>query len=149
MDRLRLHAEDAEDLEIVAAHLQDAVALVKDLVYLPKSRRFAAVFNRYRWESGGDRESGERIRCGVHIDGVLAAKSSNILHERSDGVLSLLTMRFLPDDEPPGGIVEMVFSGGGTVRLTIDAIDVHLGDIGEAWSASARPQHTVESGQRK
>ena len=47
---LTIAAEDADDLEIISAQLQDAVARVKDLVYLPKSRRFAAVFNRFKWE---------------------------------------------------------------------------------------------------
>jgi hypothetical protein len=31
-----LAAEDADDLEIISARLQDAVARVKDLVWLPK-----------------------------------------------------------------------------------------------------------------
>jgi len=46
---MTLAAEDAADLEVISARLQDAVAKVKDLVYLPKRRRFAALFNRFQW----------------------------------------------------------------------------------------------------
>ena len=35
---LTLAAEDAADLEIISARLQDAVAQMKDLVFLPKKR---------------------------------------------------------------------------------------------------------------
>jgi len=45
---LTLAAEDAADLEVISARLQDAVAQMKDLVYLPKRRRFAALFNRFQ-----------------------------------------------------------------------------------------------------
>ena len=38
-----LAAEDAADLEILSARLQDAVARVGDLVWLHKARRFAAL----------------------------------------------------------------------------------------------------------
>ena len=41
---LKLAAEDAEDLDVISARLQDAVAQVQDLVYLPKKKRFAALF---------------------------------------------------------------------------------------------------------
>ncbi len=48
----RLKAADAEDLEILSARLQDAAGRLKDFVWLPKQRRFAALVNRFRWEDG-------------------------------------------------------------------------------------------------
>ena len=77
--KLVLAAADSEDLQAISARLQDAVARVKDLVYLPKSRRFAGLFNRFRWESAGQRRAATRVRAGLHIDGVLSAKSHRLV----------------------------------------------------------------------
>ena len=44
---LKLAAADTEDLEMLSARLQDAAGKLKDFVWLPKQRRFAAVLNRY------------------------------------------------------------------------------------------------------
>jgi hypothetical protein len=134
-----LAAEDAEDLEIISARLQDAVARVKDLVWLPKSRRFAGVFNRFKWEEGkGDL----RVRSRLHFDDVLAVRSNNIRLDIADGVVSLLAIRFEPKGgEDPGGTVELVFSGGGAIRLAVECIDAGLADVGGEWAARGRPDH--------
>ena len=143
--KLVLAAADAEDLETISARLQDAVAQVKDLVYLPKSRRFAALFNRYKWESPGGR-SGTRVRAGLHIDGVLSAKASKLRPENPDAVASLLAIRFQPKgDEDPGGIIELFFSGGGILRLEVECIDAELADLSGEWAALGRPVHELES----
>ena len=58
----RVRAEDGEDLTIAAAHLQDAVATVGDVAFLPDERRFAMVFSRFRWETGYHRPGAHRRR---------------------------------------------------------------------------------------
>ena len=50
---LRLLAQDAEDLAVISAAMQDAVGKVGDINFEPKGRRLTVAFNRYRWESGG------------------------------------------------------------------------------------------------
>ena len=83
---LTLAAEDAADLEIISARLQDAVAQMKDLVYLPKKRRFAALFNRFVWES--DEKRGDlRVRSGLHFEGVLSVKSHKLKRGAPDAVV--------------------------------------------------------------
>ena len=144
---LTLAAQDAEDLEILSARLQDAVAQVKDLVWLPQSRRFAALFNRYEWENAsGRRNTGSRIRAGLSFDGVFSAKSQNIRDDNPEAVLSLLAIRFVPrNSEDPGGVIELIFSGGGTIRLDVECIEATLSDAGESWAARGRPEHPLES----
>jgi len=135
-----LGAEDEEDLQIMSARLQDAVARVGDLVWLPKQRRFAALFNRFKWESG----QGLRVRSGLHFDGVLAVKAHNIKRGDPDAVVSLLAIGFTPKGgEDPGGTVELTFSGGGAIRLDVECIDAGLKDVGGEWAARARPLHEV------
>ena len=71
MTREILAAEDAEDLQIVSAKLQDAVAKVADLVWLPKARRFAALFNRFKWEAADKRHADNlRVRSGLSASAI-------------------------------------------------------------------------------
>lgn len=143
--RLVLAAEDAEDLEAISARLQDAVTRVKDLVYLPKSRRFAALFNRFMWESA-NRQSGTRVRAGLHIDGVLSAKCCRLSCDKPDAVASLLAIRFEPKgQDDPGGFVEFMFAGGGVLRLEVECISAELCDLSGEWAARGRPVHEVDT----
>ena len=64
---LRLLAQDADDLAVISAAVQDAVCKVGDIAFEPKARRLTIAFNRYRWEAGG----GERVRSGLQLGGVL------------------------------------------------------------------------------
>ena len=135
-----LAASDIEDLEVISARLQDAVAKVGDLKYLPKSRRFVGLFNRFKWESG---ERGNlRIRTGLHFDGVLAVKAKNIKMGAPEAVVSLLAIKFTPKgDEDPGGQVELVFAGGGSILLDVECLDAGLADVSGEWAARGRPSH--------
>ena len=137
-ERLLLAAEDAEDLEIISARLQDAVARLKDFVFLPKKRRFAALLNRFKWEAGEN----VRARARLHFDGVLSVKSKNLKRGTSNAVVSLLAVRFTPKGgEDPAGLVELLFSGGGAIQLAVECLDAGLADVGGEWSARSRPQH--------
>lgn len=144
---LTLAAEDAEDLEIISARLQDAVAQVKDLVWLPRARRFAALFNRFKWEDAEhNRRAALRVRSGLRFEGVLSVKSSRISHRDRDAVLSLLAIRYVRNSaEDPAGRVELVFSGGGAIALDVEYLDAELTDVSGAWAARGRPAHQAES----
>jgi hypothetical protein len=145
MKRETLAAEDAEDLQIISAKLQDAVGRVGDLVWLPKARRFAALFNRFKWETG-QRGDNLRVRSGLHFNNVLSVKSHKILRGAPDAVLSLLALRFVQKGaEDPGGTVELIFSGGGTIQLEVEALDAGLADVSGEWAALGRPDHEADS----
>lgn len=136
-----LAAEDAEDLEIVSARLQDAVAHLKDLAWLPKSRRFAALFNRFKWEDKR-RRADLRVKALLHFDDVLSVKSKGLKRGAPDAVISLLAIRFTPKGgDDPAGAVELVFAGGGTIRLEVECLSAGLTDVGGEWAARGRPDH--------
>ena len=139
---LKLAAADAEDLEILSARLQDAAAKMKDLVWLPKQRRFAALFNRFRWEDSAGQST--RVRAGLHFDSVLSVQSQNLKRGAPDAVVSLLTMTFAPKGgEDPGGVIELVFAGGGTIRLAVECIDAELSDLTGPWGAYTHGAYVV------
>jgi hypothetical protein len=145
MKRETLAAEDAEDLQIVSAKLQDAVGRVGDLVWLPKAHRFAALFNRFKWENG-QRGDNLRVRSGLHFNNVLSVKSHKILRGDPDAVLSLLAIRFVQKGaDDPGGTVELIFSGGGTIQIEVEALDAGLSDVSGEWAALGRPKHETDS----
>lgn len=140
MKQLVLAARDAEDLEIISARLQDAVARVGDFVYLKKQHRFAVMFNRFLWET----DENMRIRTGLHFEGVLAVRCQNICQGSKDAVVELLTIRYTPSGaEDPAGTVEFVFAGGGAIQLDVECLEAAMADEGISWEALDRPKHEV------
>jgi len=142
MNALKLIALDGEDLQIVSAHVQDAVMKVSDLKYTPREKRFVAAMNRYAWEERGGlfRKKRERRNSVLHFDRVLSARISGIDTKKPDDVLSLLAVTFQPG-EAPAGAIELVFSGGAAIRLEVECIEARLSDLGGAWQASSTPVH--------
>ena len=81
---LKLLALNDDDLKVLSAHLQDSVVLVKDIIFLKKSRTFLMMVNRFMWEDielGIFREN-KRIRCAVKFENVLEVKSRNISQKK-------------------------------------------------------------------
>lgn len=142
-DLLKLAAEDEDDLKALSALVQDAVLQVGDLAFLPKARRFAAVLNRFRWEAGRPSGRGERVRAGLRVENVVSAKASRIRQEAKDVVLNLLAITFTPWAEG-GGALTFAFSGGAQIELHVEALEVHLDDLGGPWRAKGRPEHALD-----
>jgi len=144
MTDLKLIALDAEDLQIISAHVQDAIVRVVDMGYARADRRFALLMNRFDWTSvDGRRSKGLRKRAALHFDAVSHVATAGFDPNAADGVLELLAITFVPTDAP-SGIVELSFAGGGTVRLTVDYIEARLTDLGAAWAAAGQPRHVLD-----
>lgn len=144
MSDLKLMAMDTQDLEIVSAHLQDAVVRVPDIGFAPGDRRFAALVNRFAWEeSAKGKTKPVRKRTALRFEHVRHARISGINQNARDGVLELLSIRFEPANEPEGEI-RLEFAGGGTVSLDVECIEVRLHDLGAAWAASGVPAHKLD-----
>lgn len=143
MPDLKLLALDVEDLEVVSAHLQDAVVRVEDMAYAREDRRFALLMNRFAWEEDGKKGTpGQRKRAALHFDFVTDAKVAGIDQHARDGVLELLSIAFEETDSP-AGVVTLSFAGGGTVKLNVECLEARMRDLGAAWSAKGRPAHEV------
>ncbi|MEE2527218.1 DUF2948 family protein [Hyphobacterium sp. HN65] len=136
---LRLAAEDAGDLEVLSAALQDAVAQLGDFSFDRRRRRFTAVFNRFRWEDRGFGEAW-RTRSAFDVSGVLGVKSKRLKRGAPSAIVSLLSISFEPG-EAPGGVLVLAFSGGGEMKLELECIDALLADISEPWPVKSRPAH--------
>lgn len=133
---LRLLAEDADDLAIISAALQDAVAKVGDIAYEPKARRLTVAFNRFRWEAGVR----QRVRSALQLGGVLDLKARKVRRDRPDAVVELLALTFEPG-EAPGGTVMLSFAGGGDLRVEVECVDAVLADVSNPWPTPRKPAH--------
>jgi len=139
-DAIRLRAEDADDLVVIAAMLQDAITRPADMAFERKKRRFALVFNRFAWERvAGEAGAPARVRTGVHFGGVLDVKMRGIDRRRRDP-LALLTIR---QAEGPDGaaMLNLEFAGGASIRLSVECIEAEMADLSTPWPAKSRPNH--------
>ena len=137
---LRLLANDAEDLEVVSAALQDAVTKIGDVRWSTKARTLTIAFNRFRWEADAPR-GGERIRAGLQLGGVMQVKARKLRRDVKDAVLELLAVSFEPG-EAPGGVVTFTFAGDADLAVTVECIDAALADVSQPWPTPHAPDHT-------
>ncbi|MBL0967982.1 MAG: DUF2948 family protein [Brevundimonas sp.] len=134
VEPLRLLAEDADDLSIMSAALQDAILRPVDIVWEPGARRVTLTLSRFCWECGGT-----RVMAAMQFGDVSAVKSRH-LPRGPENALELLAMHF-EDGEAPGGRVIMMFAGGGDLRIDVECLDAVLTDLSERWPARIAPTH--------
>jgi len=142
---LKLIAFDTEDLDVVSAHLQDAVISVGEMAYLRRERRFAAIANRFDWTdalaaSRARRRPFTRRRTGLRFEHVLGAQLTGIDPADKRQVLNILAIRFEPAGAP-GGYVTIACAGGAAIRLHVECLEAELKDLGAAWATKSKPQH--------
>ena len=137
VEPLRLLAEDADDLQIISAALQDAILRPVDIVWEKQARTLTIAFSRFCWECGG-----ARVMCAMQFGDVLTVKSRR-LPRSPDASLELLALDFLPT-EAPGGRVILMFAGGGDLRIDVECLDAVVTDISERWPARTEPTHLDE-----
>jgi hypothetical protein len=135
---LRLLAQDPDDLTVISAALQDAVARMGDIAFEAKGRRLTIAFNRYRWETGG----GERVRTALQLGGVLTVQARRLRRNPRDAVVELLALSFEPG-EVPGGVVTLSFAGGGDLRAEVECVDAVLADLTAPWPTPRTPAHEL------
>ena len=137
---LKLYGRSAEDMHIISAYLQDAVAQLGDMAHLADEKRFIVLFNRFCWEREG---APMRVRSALQLANVVAIRQKKLNLGRRDGVVALLAIDFKPLMLPEGEI-GLQFAGGGEIRLAVEACDAILEDITDPWFASSRPLHNLE-----
>lgn len=147
-DLLKLVALDSEDLQVISAHVQDAILRADGISYLPREKRLVLELRRFAWEAKGAKRwwfpRKERRLSALHFETVTQLRSIGIDRSKNDDVLSLLTVQFISHDEPgsPSGELHITFSGGGTLVAQVECVEAQLSDLGGAWAVSSRPRHS-------
>ena len=143
---LRLLAQEASDVPVLSALVQDAVLTAGDMSYDRRRRRFAALVNRFRWEDRDEaaREGRpfERVRSLLAVEDVLAAKVMGIDPGQKDEILSILSLAWEPGEDGTGRLV-LILAGDGAVALEVEALDARLEDVTRPYIAPSRhvPDH--------
>jgi len=147
MDPLKLVALDRDDIEVVSAHLQDAILKVADIRWRPAENRVVVCVSRFDWEAAqGTDHDYRRRRAALRFDRVSACKCRDLSAVQKEQVLNLLAVSYEPKGaDDPAGVVTLHFSGGGMLRLEVECLEVELADLGPAWGTDCCPEHVLDA----
>lgn len=140
---LKLRAEDAADIEVLAAVLQDAIAPVCDMSFRPAEKSFVMVVHRFCWDCVQAEPSSEangcyqRICCALDVQGVESVQFVGF--DPGDPALMLDLLTIMLQD----GYLHMVFAGGAGLRLKLDGWKARIEDFGESWPTTHLPCHAT------
>ncbi|HVC53778.1 MAG TPA: DUF2948 family protein [Stellaceae bacterium] len=141
---IKLRAEDAADLAVISACLQDALVSVRDLAFDRDERRFVLIANRFRWERNSTqaaKTSGhQRTLCGIAFAEVDGVAYRGFRRSEEDRILSLLAVQL----HEQGRVIELDFSAGVSIRLAVARISCHARDLGEPWPTAWQPDHAAD-----
>ena len=141
---LKLIARTEDDLRVISAHLQDAIANVLDIANLEKNKIFLMQLNRFMWEDveKGVFRKNKRIRTVLKFENVVKVHSKNINQLKKDQFLDFLTIETIqmPDNNYE---MKLVFAGDSMIRIISEVIEVTLDDQGQAWDTKNIPKHKV------
>ena len=150
---LRLLARDADDVAVVSALLQDAIIPGADMEFKRKTNQFFIVANRFCWEiqpldgvtSSDGKPVHQRRLCGICIRHVTAAQHHNWPDMRQDALFNLLALRYvdMAKHTSEGVGLQFEFSGGLSLRLLTNDIDITLADLDAGHLTSLQPAHDV------
>ena len=139
---LKLIARTEEDLKVVSAHLQDAIANTANVANLKKNKIFLMQLNRFMWEDveKGVFRKNKRIRTVIKFENVIKVISKNINQSKKDKFLDFLTIETIkmPDNNYE---MKIVFAGDSAIKVISEVIEVTLDDQGEAWNTKNIPKH--------
>jgi hypothetical protein len=128
--RLHILAEEAAELPLLSALVQDAVLRLADIRYDGRARRLGLMLSRFCRECPAPR----RVKSVLTIGCVTTVKRRNWPQD-GDGALTLLALA--ADD----GAILIDFAGGASLRVEAECIDLLLDDVGEPWPAKLVPRH--------
>ena len=134
--RLKLRAEDAGDLAVISACLEDAVFAVGEMAFEPTDSRFAAiVVRRCREDAGGP---AGQARAAIHFDAVSAVKLRGI--DRSEPAQLLKLAGMVAEPGRSATVVRLLFQDGAEVRIETDRLACLFQDLEEPRLVSGQGQ---------
>jgi hypothetical protein len=146
MEELKLVAVDKDDIEVVSAHVQDALVRIGDIFWQPREHRFVMAVNRFDWMNATDAAKDghapdhRRCRTALRFERVTGCKCRGLDQTNKEARLNLLAVEFA-EREAPAGTVTLTFSGGGAIRLDVECLEAELADLGEVFPAVVCPDH--------
>lgn len=147
-NKIKLMARDAQDLSVISALMQDAIGKTSEIAWLPGKRVFALMLNRFRWEDAktaqAEGRSYERVRAGLHVQDVSAAKFRGFDIGKGQEVFEILSITFTPDSDGAGSVA-IDCAGGAGFTLTVETLDVRMADMDAVWRTQHLPNHEEQA----
>ena len=146
-ERLRLKAEDSDDLSVIAACLQDALVPLSEMAFLADEGRFVAAFTRFRRECLADPalcDGLTQCQSALAFDQVAAVQHCGLDSRFGAVRLELLTLVAEPGEDGLTDVI-LLFAGDAAIRLRLREIAVTLEDFGEPWPATVSPAHDLST----
>lgn len=139
---LKLAALDHEDLQIIAAHTQDAIVPVHAFHFDKERETFSAFCHRFCWEHEGKHHIADqpplshRVHSGLSFHHVKAVHYKGFESLGNEHHLNLLTM-----EAQDSGCIHLIFSGENEIRITAGRIKCYLEDLSHPWPTHLAPVH--------
>ena len=76
--------------------------------------------------------------------GRAAGRARRVARDNPDAFLELLALTFEPSQEPPGGVVSLIFAGGAAISLEVECVEARSSDLGPRWRVAACPSHELD-----
>ncbi|WP_316014697.1 DUF2948 family protein [Roseobacter sp. HKCCA0434] len=141
---LRILAADEEDLRVVSALCQDAVAQTSEMSWKRSRREFALLLNRFRWEYHADRpgQPAERVQSTLVVDDVTRVRANGVDPADKELVLSILSLGWTPAEDGQGTLT-LLLAGDGEIALEVESLNITLTDVTRPYLAPSRkvPDH--------
>ena len=151
--KLRLMARDGDDVGVLSALLQDAIVPGSDMNFDRRLHEFVIVANRFCWEmepcsnvkSSDGKLIYERRLCGIRIARVRSVKHYNWPEVRQYELFNLLAFGLvdMAEQQKGGTVLQFEFSGGSSLRLNVDDVDIVLADLDVGHPTSLQPGHLL------
>ena len=137
--RLRLRAEDAGDLAVISACLEDALFAVGEMAFEPVDSRFAAIVVRRCREAAGGPVG--QAKAAIHFDDVFSVKLRGI--DRAERARLLKLTGIFAEPGRSATVVRLLFQDGAEVWIEAGHLDCRFQDLEDPRPGSAREREPV------
>ncbi len=144
-ERLRLKAVDQDDLQVMAACLQDALIPLQEMAFMAADRRFMAAFSRFQRERSKAPESADDLmlcQSALRVEHVREVKYRGLDSDLTGVKFELLTIVAEPVGDD-GFDIALLFAGDVAIKVRVGEFLVTLEDFGDPWPANVAPQHDL------
>ena len=119
----KIIADNQEGLQTISALISGGKVKVSDLKYLPSSKIFLFLVERFEIENENDNK---KLNSICRIDFVSKVKSKNIDQKKQDMVLNLIAMDYMKNKEDFE--INLIFDNNSHITLTTETVEVRLED---------------------
>lgn len=145
---LKLAAKDSEDLEVISALCQDAIIPAPNFVYRKETKQFQVKINRFCHESEPFRMNQkliyQRVLATLEFNFVDRVQTQNFDQKDDTAYYNLMAIQLQTTDNDTY-LIDLMFSEGAKIRLSVSELSVFLIDSRELTYTPHLPSHDAKA----